>query len=86
MPTMNHYAYVTVDSIEDIEVEVHEDSYGDLHFITASIGQFVLYTTKEQREMLLELATKYLSEKLQDERDDIQIDINFAGGEHEQRI
>ena len=77
---MIHTAYVAVDSIEDIEVEVREDNYGDLHFITASIGQFVVYTTKEQREMLLELATKYLSEKLQDERDDIQVEQHLMRG------
>lgn len=71
---MIHTAYVTVDSIEDIEVEVREDNYGDLHFVAASIGQFVVCTTKEQREMLLELATKYLGEKKQDERDDIQVE------------
>lgn len=74
---MIHTAYVTVDSIEDIEVEVREDNYGDLHFVTASIGQFVLYTTKEQREMLLELATKYLSKKKQDDRVEVEIDIHF---------
>ena len=77
---MIHTAYVTVDSIEDIEVVVSEDIYSDLRFVDASIGQFVLYTTKEQREMLLELATKYLSEKKQDERDDIQVEQHLMRG------
>lgn len=69
---MIHTAYVTVDSLDDIEVEVHEDNYGDLHFVTASIGQFVLYTTKEQREMLLKLAEQHLKQRKQSEIDDMR--------------
>ena len=77
---MIHTAYVTVDSIEDIEVEVREDNYGDLRFVDASIGQFVLYTTKEQREMLLELAKDYLCKRIQCERDDVEVDLHFMRG------
>lgn len=74
---MIHTAYVTVDSIEDIEVEVHEDVYGDLHFLDASIGPFVVYTTPDQRDALLKLAKNELSQQKQDARDDVQVDLHF---------
>ena len=74
---MNHTTYITVDSIEDVEVVLHEDTYGDLHFVEASIGQFILYTTPAQRETLLKLAKAELAQQTQEARDDVEIDLHF---------
>lgn len=59
--------------VDGIEVEIIEDCYGEHHFFDAKIGPFSIYTTKEQRDAMLELALKQMAAERQDNLHDMQV-------------